>query len=453
MARLPKLPRLPKSVGLLPKPVTRANRSVSLPELGLRGSVRLTQTIIQLYPRAAKWLIKRKVPPAKEVRELFEALGATYIKFGQFIASSPSIFPTEYVEEFQLLLDQTEPMPFNKIKQIVEKDLNKPINQVFSFFDPEPLASASIAQVHAAILDSGEDVVVKVQKPGVATEIMVDLHTVYLMTRLMELILPNMDQDAIAGIIEEMYQSMIDECDFEKEAENLDHFREFLKNTGNQEVVAPKPYHQVSGPKVLVMERLYGCSMADRAALSQHPGNPSGALFNALNTWFASLTACDFFHADLHSGNMLLLNDGRVGFIDFGMVGRVKPEAWEAMFNLFTALGNEDYRGIAEAMLAVGITRDEVDMDRLTVDIRNLFMSMQSVNPETMMGNLGQGKTDDINEMMIQLGEIGKNYGIRFPRAFTMLLKQFLYFDRYIQILEPGGSVFDNPNIEMLPGQ
>lgn len=165
MARLPKLPRLPKSVGLLPKPVTRANRSVSLPELGLRGSVRLTQTIIQLYPRAAKWLIKRKVPPAKEVRELFEALGATYIKFGQFIASSPSIFPTEYVEEFQLLLDQTEPMPFNKIKQIVEKDLNKPINQVFSFFDPEPLASASIAQVHAAILDSGEDVVVKVQSP------------------------------------------------------------------------------------------------------------------------------------------------------------------------------------------------------------------------------------------------------------------------------------------------
>lgn len=443
MARLPKFPKLPKLV-------TNANHSVSLAELGVRGSLRLTQTLIQVYPRATKWLIRRQRPPAREVRELFEALGATYIKFGQFIASSPSVFPTEYVEEFQLLLDQTEKIPFHKIQQIIEKDLGKPLDQVFSHFDAEPLASASIAQVHAAVLASGDDVVVKVQKPGVATEIMVDLHTVYLMTRLLELILPNLDKDAIAGIIEEMYQSMIDECDFIKEAQNLTEFRQFLRATGNTEVLAPKPYAEASSTKVLTMERLYGCSLADQEALAKHPGNPAQALFNALNTWFASLTACDFFHADLHSGNMLLLNDGRVGFIDFGMVGRVKKEAWEAMFNLFNAIGSENYRGIAESMLAVGITRDEVDIDRLTVDIRNLFMSMNQVQPDMMMENLSLQKTDAINDMMIQLGEIGKNYGIRFPRAFTMLLKQFLYFDRYIQILEPGASMFDNPNIDML---
>ena len=443
MARLPKFPKLPKLV-------TNANHSVSLAELGVRGSLRLTQTLIQVYPRATKWLIRRQRPPAREVRELFEALGATYIKFGQFIASSPSVFPTEYVEEFQLLLDQTEKIPFHKIQQIIEKDLGKPLDQVFSHFDAEPLASASIAQVHAAVLASGDDVVVKVQKPGVATEIMVDLHTVYLMTRLLELILPNLDKDAIAGIIEEMYQSMIDECDFIKEAQNLKEFRQFLRATGNTEVLAPKPYAEASSTKVLTMERLYGCSLADQEALAKHPGNPAQALFNALNTWFASLTACDFFHADLHSGNMLLLNDGRVGFIDFGMVGRVKKEAWEAMFNLFNAIGSENYRGIAESMLAVGITRDEVDIDRLTVDIRNLFMSMNQVQPDMMMENLALQKTDAINDMMIQLGEIGKNYGIRFPRAFTMLLKQFLYFDRYIQILEPGASMFDNPNIDML---
>lgn len=446
MARLPKLPQLPK----LPKLVTESHHSVSLAELGVRGSLRLTQTLIQVYPRAAKWLIRRERPPAREVRELFEALGATYIKFGQFIASSPSVFPTEYVEEFQLLLDQTEKIPFHKIQQIIEKDLGKTLSQVFRHVDPEPLASASIAQVHAAVLNNGDDVVIKVQKPGVATEIMVDLNTVYLMTRLLELILPNLDRDAIAGIIEEMYQSMIDECDFNKEANNLIQFRAFLHSTGNTQVLAPKPYAEASSTKVLTMERLYGCSLADQEALAQHPGSPAQALFNALNTWFASLTACDFFHADLHSGNMLLLEDGRVGFIDFGMVGRVKKEAWEAMFNLFNAIGAEDYRGIAESMLAVGITRDKVDVDRLTVDIRNLFVSMNQAQPSMLGENLTLEKSDAINDMMVQLGEIGKNYGIRFPRAFTMLLKQFLYFDRYIQILEPGASMFDNPNIDML---
>jgi predicted unusual protein kinase regulating ubiquinone biosynthesis (AarF/ABC1/UbiB family) len=181
------------------------------------------------------------------------------------------------------------------------------------------------------------------------------------MTRLLELMLPNTDRDALTGIVAEMYQAMIDECDFVKEAQYLDGFREFLSETGIQSVVAPKPYHHASSSRVLTMERFYGCSLTDREALDKIHADPAAALFDALNVWFSSLMGCDFFHADLHSGNMLLLEDGRVGFIDFGMVGRVSSESWQAVFGLFNGLSDENYRLVAESMLGVGMTRDDVD--------------------------------------------------------------------------------------------
>ena len=423
-----------------------AARNVGLAELGLRGSLRLAQTVRRVYPKALRWLIQWRQPTPQELRELFESLGATYIKFGQFIASSPSVFPKEYVDEFQKCLDQTPAIPFTRIRQTIEQELGRPIDQVFAHIDPEALASASIAQVHAATLVSGEDVVVKVQKPGVQAVLTTDLNAVYLLTRLFELIMPHTDRDAIAGLVAEMYQSMIDECDFRKEANNLREFRHFLAATGNKEVVAPKPYEQASGDRVLTMERLYGKALTDTAP-SASGVNATESLFHALNTWFASLTQCPFFHADLHSGNLMLLPDGRVGFIDFGMVGRIQPEAWQAMFALFSGIGSEDYRQMAEAMVKVGITREKVDVDRLTADIATLFRGLNAMDPADVLEGRG---ADGINAMLSDLGSIARDYGIRFPRSFTMLLKQFLYFDRYVEMLAPGADIFHDERIDLM---
>jgi aarF domain-containing kinase len=430
-------------MALIPDIQTTVGRNINLAELGLRGSVRVAQTIARVSPRALRWGIQRKRPPAAELRELFEGLGATYIKFGQFIASSPSVFPKEYVDEFQQLLDQTVPIPFRTITRIVQEDLGRTLDEVYSFIDPKPLASASIAQVHAATLITGEDVVVKVQKPGVQAVITVDLHSVYVLIWLLEFMLPNTDREALTGIVAEMYQAMIDECDFVKEASHLDGFREFLSSTGVQSVTAPRVYHSASSVRVLTMERFYGCSLTDKQTLGQKSLDPAGPLFEALNVWFASLMGCDFFHADLHSGNMLLLEDGRVGFIDFGMVGRVSPESWQAVFGLFTGLGEQNYRLVAESMLAVGMTRDNISVDKLTRDIEKVFQAMDEVDPEDLLYADSLASARGINEVVSSLGEVARNHGIRFPRSFTLLLKQFLYFDRYIQILEPGSSLFE----------
>lgn len=429
-------------------PELSAGRNIGVAELGLRGSLRFAQTVAKVYPQALKWLLQWRQPRPAELRELFEALGATYIKFGQFIASSPSIFPKDYVDEFQSCLDQTPAIAFSKIRQIVEQDLGRPLEALFDEFDEQALASASIAQVHAARLKSGEDVVVKVQKPGVRAVLTTDMNTVYLLTRVLELIVPNTDRDAVAGLVSEMYQAMIDECDFIKEAENLRVFRQFLADTGNTQVVAPKPYAQVSSARVLTMERFYGSALTDQGLSVAGGGrDPSEGLFNALNTWFASLTQCPFFHADLHSGNLLLLDDGRVGFIDFGMVGRIRPEAWQAMFSLFAGVSQQDYRMMAEAMVTVGITRDAVDVDALSRDIAALFENLNAVDPVSVLENQSG---DGINALLSDLGAIARNYGIRFPRSFTMLLKQFLYFDRYVELLAPGVDLFRDERVEMM---
>lgn len=436
-------------MGIIPDIYSIVKRNIGFTEMGVRSSLRLTQTLAKVTPYAIRWGLKRKRPPANEVRELFEALGTTYIKFGQFIASSPSIFPKEYVEEFEQLLDQTAPIPFRIIKKIISEDLKQPISNIFSHINPQPLASASIAQVHAATLVSGESVVIKVQKPGVQAIITADLNTVYVLVRLLEFMLPNTDRDALAGIVSQMYQAMIDECDFTKEAEHIKAFRSFIDISNINTVVAPKVFEKASGLRVLTMERFYGCSLIDKDASHKSQGDPAKALFEALNVWFASLMKCEVFHADLHSGNMMLFEDGRVGFIDFGMVGRVNPETWQAMFSLFKGLSEQDYALVAHCMLAVGMTRKNIDEQQLTLDIKHVFLSMNKLDSEDLMANNALNVTPAVNDVINTLGEVARNHSIRFPRSFTLLLKQFLYFDRYIQILDPDTNLFDDERINI----
>jgi aarF domain-containing kinase len=436
-------------MALIPDIQSTVASNISLAELGWRGSLRVTQTLARVAPAALRWGMRRERPPAQELRKLFEALGATYIKFGQLIASSPSIFPKEYVDEFEKLLDQTSPIPFRTVEQTIVEELGRPLGEVFRHIDPQPLASASIAQVHAATLVTGEDVVIKVQKPGVQAVITVDLHTVYLLVRLLEFMMPNTDRDALAGIVAEMYQAMIDECDFGKEADHLEEFRAFLNAAGIRSVVAPRPYPQASSARVLTMERFYGCSLTDQQALNKLHVDPADSLFDALNVWFASLTGCDFFHADLHSGNMLLLEDGRVGFIDFGMVGRVSAESWQAVFTLFSGLGQQNYPLVAQSMLAVGMTRENIDQVQLAKDIEQVFRSMGDIDAEAMLTSKNVSDAAGVNDVINSLGEIARTHGIRFPRSFTLLLKQFLYFDRYVQLLDPGASLMNDERVIM----
>ncbi|HCE39240.1 MAG: kinase [Alcanivorax sp.] len=427
--------------------LSREREGLALVRNTARGALRIFETLGVVGRQGAGWLLGDRDALPRRLRHTFESLGATYIKLGQFIASSPSLFPEEYVQELQKCLDRTPPMPFHYIREMVESELGKSLGEAFEWVDPQPLASASIAQVHAARLRNGAEVVIKVQRPGVRNVLLTDFNFLYVSARVIESLAPGLSRSALSGVVEELQAGMIEECDFLQEARNLEAFNRFLAETGNTAVVAPRPIASHTTARVLTMERFHGVPLTDLEVLRAYTDDPAGTLVTALNTWFSSLMMCDFFHADLHAGNLMLLEDGRVGFIDFGMVGRIRRETWAGMMELFEAIGNGDVESMARAMAMVGMTREEVDVQALARDIGALQERLTDVDASALV----QADRNDreVNQLLTELVRIGEGHGIRFPREFALLLKQFLYFDRYVQALAPELDMFNDQRVDM----
>lgn len=411
-----------------------------------RNSARMAETALVLGQTGLGWLLGHRPPAPRLLRETFERLGTTYLKLGQFIASAPSIFPADYVDEFQYCLDSTPPVSFSDIKRILKEQYGRNPSELFRRIEEKPLASASIAQVHEAELHDGRIIVLKVQKPGVRDIILTDLNFLFIASRLLEWFVPGMERTSISAIIEDLQKTMMEECDFLHEARKLKEFREFLDRAGIDFATAPAVYEELSGPRVLAMERLYGVSLTDLDSIRKYSKDPEQTLIQALNVWFLSLMACDFFHADVHAGNLLVLEDGRIGFIDFGIVGRISKEIWSGMDLLMQGMNARDYRQMAEAMTKIGAADRDVDIDVFANDLKTIFESMQRLETAAFLS--GQVDEVEINHLVLSLSEAGRKNGIRFPREFALLIKQFLYFDRYIKILAPKMNMFRDARIQ-----
>lgn len=400
--------------------------------------------------------------PQVILRELFEKLGATYIKLGQFIASSPTIFPEEYVLEFQKCLDRTPPVPFSTIQKIIEKELGLPLEDVFEHVERTPLATASIAQVHAAVLrGSGQDVVIKVLKPGVEDVLTTDLNFLYIFSRALEIISPDLSRTSISDIVGDIRASMMDEVDFTKEAMHVEQFARYLDTNGLRSIATcPGLYKQYCTRRVMVMERLNGAPLIDLDAIrATGRGDPEIILVNALNVWLGSLLGAESFHADVHAGNLLILPDGRVGFIDFGIVGRISQTTWRAVEALLRATTAGDYTTMAKALVTIGAADTKVDINAFANDLKSLADSFENIDAELVV-SVEEGATaaaiaadnEAVNRLLIDIIQVGENNGVKFPREFALLIKQVLYFDRYTRLLAPTMRVFDDERINLGDG-
>ncbi|KAA3464604.1 putative aarF domain-containing protein kinase chloroplastic-like [Gossypium australe] len=393
---------------------------------GPRGALRLAQGIQAFVGVGGEWLadVSRStneptgIPSQLQLgllspiylRKLFERMGATYIKLGQitfcqFIASAPTLFPPEYVEEFQKCFDRAPAVPFEDIQAILREELGRPIDSIYEYIDPTPIASASIAQVHGARLKgSQDDVVIKVLKPGIKDILVADLNFIYIAARILEFLNPDFSRASLVkmrlqalkipslfdylccsiiyfyvGIVKDIRESMLEEVDFNKEATNIESFRRYLEAMGlTRQATAPRVYNYCSTRRVLTMERLYGVPLTDLDSISSLVSSPENSLITALNVWFGSLLACETFHADVHAGNLWLLRDGRIGFLDFGIVGRISPKTWAAMEVFLASIATEEYESMASALIEMGATNQNIDAKAFARDLEKIFSSIQA---------------------------------------------------------------------------
>ena len=353
--------------------------------------------------------------------------------------------------EFQKCLDSTEPLPYGVVRSIVEAELGGPINGKFSYVDEVPLASASIAQVHAARLRTGEDVVIKVQKPRIDELLRADLNFIYIASRVLEFLQPDFERTSLSAVAGDVKSSMLEELDFTREASNIEEFRDFLRTQGLVgAVTAPKVYRDLTTRKVLTMERLRGVSMVDAESIRAITDDPESVIVTALNTWTSMVMNMPWFHADVHAGNLMVLEDGRVGFIDFGMVGRVGERTFAAVGELSTAMAGGDYVGMARAMCNMGATDADVDVVKFGRDIERVMTDMARVSPDISAVGLGGDGTvsatisfdeAEVTNVLLRIVAVTEDNGLKLPREFGLLVKQSLYFDRYLKILAPGLDV------------
>ncbi|EOD22483.1 hypothetical protein EMIHUDRAFT_458148 [Emiliania huxleyi CCMP1516] len=417
------------------------------PQVVVRRSLDLARAVRVVGSETVQGLSSAAAAPEPPVilRRMCEELGATYVKLGQFIASSPTLFPPEYVQEFQKCLDATPPMP-SDVKEIVEAELGRPIGQVYASVDETPLAAASIAQVHpaghgpergtvhAARLLSGEDVVLKVQKKGVQG---------------------NTSRSRPAGVVT---------AELSDVAQRTEQFAEFLARSPELDgvVTVPKVYRAASASRLLTLERLYGVPLIDLESVRKYQPQPELALIVALNTWVSSVLTNEWFHADVHAGNLLVLTDGRdfpagrVAFIDFGIVGAIPAATAEGMLDFVRSFPAGDMAGVGRALEKMGFTKElsEEQSAAFAKDIGEVIASIDSMTADiatTASAGAAASAIDEtqLNRAVAAVARVAEGYGIRFPREFALLIKQVLYFDRYTSLLAPGLDVLNDERLSM----
>jgi ubiquinone biosynthesis protein len=321
--------------------------------------------------------IAQKLPLARRLRMVLSDLGPTFVKLGQVLSVRPDIVPQDVIDELSLLQDRVPPASFDEIRAILESELGGSVAERFAEIDEVPLASASIAQVHRAVLISGEEVAVKIQRPGIEEAIRSDLHILYSMAHLMtgRVTLPAIYSPV--EIVQEFDAALTDELDFLQEARAARRFRNNFRDL--PEIYAPQIYGELSSRRVLIMELLRGQPLS---ALLGRGGAPrvlseadgEALMKHVIEATYQQVFEHGFFHGDPHPGNLMRLDDGRLAFIDFGLTGRITREMQDTIMTIFTGLVFQDADSVAMALLGVGATDGPVDVKAFRAEIARLMV-------------------------------------------------------------------------------
>ena len=353
--------------------------------------------------------ITRGVTPGK-LRAILEELGPTYVKLGQIMSLHSDVLPQRYCDELMKLTSEVTPMPFETVEEVINRSYREDWHNIFSSIERETLGSASIAQVHRAKLLDGTDVIVKVERKGIYDIMARDIG---LLKRAVNLLPPVGGFKNVVDlemVLDELWATAQEEMDFLKEAANME---EFTRNQqGIRYIRCPKLYHEYTTSRVLVMEYIGGCPVDDRASL-QAEGYDLGEIGRKLvNNYVKQVMDDGFFHADPHPGNVKVM-DGKIVWIDMGMMGRLSNRDRNLMARAVRAIAVGDIAVLEATILELGDIQGKIDSGKLYGELRNLM---------DRYGNASMGSIDAV-EFFKDTMEIMKNNSIKLPHGMTMLVR------------------------------
>ncbi len=393
----------------------------SLPRIALRG-IAVVAILWWFAMRRAVAVFTGSISGPVALRRAFETLGPIYVKLGQLIASGEALFPESYSEEFRTLLDRVPPFPFSDVERIVREDLGAPPSALFATLDPEPMAAASIAQVHTATLRDGRDVVVKVQRPGIGALAAADIRIMRAFAWLAMKVSSLARGSNVVAFVDDFEANLIEELDFRREAERMREFNDVMRIMGNRRTSAPAVEDALTHARVLTMERFRGWRIDDAASVRASGFDPEEALIDGIRAWFQTLILRGFFHGDVHAGNFMLRQDGRIGFLDFGIVGRFQQNNRQGVLEYVLGFQQRDFARVADAMIAMETMEPgkQVDREALGRDLEDTFRPM--LDPEA-------GFT--LKDLVPGLIRSARRHELRMPRDLVLVTKQLVYLDRY----------------------
>ena len=370
--------------------------------------------------------------PAERMRLALEELGPTFVKLGQILSTRPDVVPRSFILEFSKLQDQVPSFPFEAVEEQIRKHLGREPSDCYSFIDPEPLAAASIAQVHRARLVSGEEVVIKVRRPGVVGKVETDIDAVMGLAILAERHIPGSDIYDPVGLVKEFARTIRREMDFSREAHTIGKFAENF--AGDQTLHFPTVHWDQTAKGILTMEHIDGIKVSDTAALDAAGLDRRLIAQRGSDAFLKMVLTHGFFHGDPHPGNVLILPDNVICLLDYGMVGRLDAQLQRYLTDILLAIVQRDVDEVISILLYSGDITDTLDTRALRRDLSGLIDSYYEVPLQEI----------EVGRMLLEFLEVITTYHIRFQPDLMLLAKSLVAIEGMGRELDPAFDMVEH---------
>jgi predicted unusual protein kinase regulating ubiquinone biosynthesis (AarF/ABC1/UbiB family) len=366
------------------------------------------------------------------LKEHLIELGPTFIKIGQALGTRGDLLPLSYIKQLAMLQDQVPSFPTAEAFARIEAELGRSLHEAYLEIDAEPIAAASLGQVYRARLHTGEEVAVKVQRPQLAEIISFDISILHKLVRGVNRYFPQANENADwEGMLHEFSQTVFEEMDYVQEGSNADRFRENFKDW--RAIRVPIIYWSHTSRRVITMEFIRGTKVVDIEALKARRISPVKVNRLLVRTYLKQLLEDGFFHADPHPGNLLVMDNGRLAFFDFGMTGKITPRLQSQMIDAFFHVIERDVHGLAQDLINLNFLKPGVDPETVRPVVEGLFEHYI---------NLKLGEVN-FKELTYELAEVMYEYPFRLPSNFTYVMRALMTLEGIGIVTDPEFSFFD----------